>query len=56
MKILTYREPHGRQYAQFVQQLKADAHQMFNYTADHSLVSHTIRSHDRCHMLKTVFE
>lgn len=39
VKILTYREPLNHQYTQFVQQLKSDAHQMFNYTANYPLVS-----------------
>lgn len=39
VKILTYREPRNPDYAEFVQRLKADALQMFNYTADHSLMN-----------------
>lgn len=52
VKILTYREPHNHQYAQFVQQLKSDAYQMFNYTANYPLVSHMTWSHGCCHLAK----
>lgn len=39
MKILTYREPQNPEYQEFVQNLKADAKDMFNYTIEDSLVS-----------------
>lgn len=54
VKILTYREPHNHQYNQFVEQLKSDAHKMFNYTANYPLVSHLTWSHDCCHLVKSV--
>lgn len=39
VKILTYREPQNPEYQEFVQNLKADAKDMFNYTIEDSLVS-----------------
>lgn len=39
MKILTYREPQNPEYIEFVNNLKTDARDMFNYTVEDSLVS-----------------
>uniref|UniRef100_A0A672GKT1 Guanylate cyclase n=1 Tax=Salarias fasciatus TaxID=181472 RepID=A0A672GKT1_SALFA len=42
VKILTYQEPQNPEYKQFVQNLKTDAQNMFNYTIQDSLVSMNI--------------
>ncbi|XP_031605217.1 atrial natriuretic peptide receptor 1 isoform X1 [Oreochromis aureus] len=39
VKILTYREPQNPEYQEFVQNLKADAKDMFNYTIEDSLMN-----------------
>ncbi|CAJ1063134.1 atrial natriuretic peptide receptor 1-like [Xyrichtys novacula] len=39
VKILTYREPHNREYKEFVSNLKSDALEMFNYTMEDSLMN-----------------
>ncbi|XP_060905367.1 atrial natriuretic peptide receptor 1-like [Labrus mixtus] len=39
VKILTYREPQNGEYREFVRSLKTDAHNMFNYTVEDSLMN-----------------
>ncbi|KAM9309583.1 atrial natriuretic peptide receptor 1-like [Pholidichthys leucotaenia] len=39
VKILTYREPQNPEYREFVQNLKADARRMFNFTVEDSLMN-----------------
>ncbi|XP_030606341.1 atrial natriuretic peptide receptor 1-like isoform X2 [Archocentrus centrarchus] len=39
VKILTYREPLNPEYQEFVQNLKTDAKEMFNYTVEDSLMN-----------------
>ncbi|KAI3360530.1 hypothetical protein L3Q82_002273 [Scortum barcoo] len=39
VKILTYREPQNHEYKEFVNNLKTDAREMFNYTIEDSLMN-----------------